>query len=157
MAIDPAAIEAYENHADDLIAYATVLVGPSEAEDVVADALLRVFTSAHWSRVREPRGYLFRCVLHQAASHRRRRSVGRAKELQAAGSQAAHTPSSASRLDELGALEALSVRERAVIYLTYWEDLAPGTVGAALGISEGAVRRYLARARAKLREVISHA
>jgi Sigma-70 region 2 len=80
MGIDPGAVEAYEKHADDLIAYATVLVGPNEAEDVVADAVLRVFVSKSWSRVREPRRYLFRSVLNQAASHRRRRTTGRAKE-----------------------------------------------------------------------------
>jgi RNA polymerase sigma factor (sigma-70 family) len=152
--IDPDAVEAYEKHADDLIAYATVLVGPNEAEDVVADAVLRVFVSKSWSRVREPRGYLFRCVLNQAASHHRRRSTGREKERLAWEHREEGPPSSA---DELGALGALSVQERAAVYLTYWEDLVPRDVAAVLGISEGAVRRYLARARAKLREVIGHA
>jgi RNA polymerase sigma factor (sigma-70 family) len=154
MAIDPGAVEAYEKHSGDLIAYATVLVGPTEAEDVVADAMLRVFTSNRWSRVRDERGYLFRCVLNQAASTRRRRAVGRDKERQTWEERVDAAPET---VDELGALAALSVQERAAIYLTYWEDLAPRDVATALGISEGAVRRYLARARAKLREVLTHA
>ncbi len=156
MAIDPAAVEAYEKHADDLISYATALVGPNEAEDVVADAVLRVFTSADWERVKEPRGYLFRCVMNQAASQRRRRSVGRAKELRASARRPADVTAPVA-LDELGAFSVLSVQERAVIFLTYWEDLTPRDVSVVLGISEGAVRRYLARARAKLREVLDHA
>ena len=154
MAIDPGAVEAYEKHAGDLIAYATVLVGPTDAEDVVADAMLRVFTSNRWSRVRDGRGYLFRCVLNQAAGSRRRRAVGAEKERRTWERRADEYPMPS---DDVGMLDALSVQERAAIYLTYWEDLAPRDVAAALGISEGAVRRYLARARAKLREVLTHA
>ncbi len=42
-----------------------------------------------------------------------------------------------------------------MIYLTYWVDLAPAAVADLLDLSEGAVKRYLARARAKLREELS--
>jgi RNA polymerase sigma factor (sigma-70 family) len=52
------------------------------------------------------------------------------------------------------AVGKLSVRQRAVIVLTYWADLDPPTVAERLGISEGSVRRHLARARAHLREVL---
>jgi RNA polymerase sigma-70 factor (ECF subfamily) len=52
------------------------------------------------------------------------------------------------------AVVALSVRQRAVIVLTYWADLDPRTVAERLGISEGSVRRHLARARAHLREAL---
>lgn len=41
-----------------------------------------------------------------------------------------------------------------MVLLTYWADLDPGTVAERLGISEGSVRRHLARARARLREVL---
>jgi RNA polymerase sigma-70 factor (ECF subfamily) len=58
--------------------------------------------------------------------------------------------------DELGVFGVLSLRERAVVHLTYWEDLAPRDVAAVLKVSEGAVKRYLARARGKLREVLEH-
>ena len=64
--IDPRIVEAYEKHSTDLMFYATALIGPSEAEDVVADAMLRVFRTSNWDRVLEPRGYLFRCVLNEA-------------------------------------------------------------------------------------------
>ena len=149
--IDPAAVEAYEKHASDLVTYATALVGPADAEDVVAEAMLAVFTKVRWASVREPRGYLFRCVLNQARMIERRRSLGRRKE--------ATVP--VRLIDEgegsvdLGLLAGLSVRERSVIYLTYWVDLAPADVADLLDLSEGAVKRYLARARAKLREELS--
>ena len=150
-AIDPAAVEAYEKHASDLVTYATALVGPTDAEDVVAEAMLGVFTRVRWPSVREPRGYLFRCVLNQARQAERRRSVGRTKEAAASVRSVADD----EPLDDLGLLAALSVRERSVIYLTYWVDLTPSAVADLLDLSEGAVKRYLARARAKLREELS--
>jgi RNA polymerase sigma factor (sigma-70 family) len=52
------------------------------------------------------------------------------------------------------AVAGLSVRQRAVVVLTYWADLDPRAVAERLGISEGSVRRHLARARARLREVL---
>jgi RNA polymerase sigma-70 factor (ECF subfamily) len=151
--IDEGAVEAYEKHASDLVAYATALVGPADAEDVVADAMLGVFTTVRWASVREPRGYLFRCVLNRARQTERRRSLGRVKE--AAVPVRLVDEGDDGGPDDLGLLARLSVRERAVIYLTYWVDLTPAGVAEVLGLSEGAVKRYLARARAKLREELS--
>ncbi|MET0895573.1 MAG: RNA polymerase sigma factor [Acidimicrobiia bacterium] len=144
-------MEAYEKHAEDLLRYACVLVGPTDGEDVLADAMLKVFTSAQWSKVRDPRGYLFRCVLNQAAGRRRREGLRSTKEQTAQDARAAI---GVTLSDELGLLGLLSVRERAVVYLTYWEDLLPADVAQLLGISEGSVRKYLARGRNKLREVL---
>jgi RNA polymerase sigma-70 factor (ECF subfamily) len=149
--VDPGAVEAYEKHAADLVVYATALVGPTDAEDVVAEAMLGVFTKARWAAVREPRGYLFRCVLNQARMLERRRSTGRRKE----ASVPVRSVDDESEPADLGLLARLSVRERSVIYLTYWVDLAPAAVADLLDLSEGAVKRYLARARAKLREELS--
>ncbi len=53
------------------------------------------------------------------------------------------------------AVVALSPQQRACVYLTYWEDLALNDVAERLGIGEGTVKRYLARARARLREVLN--
>jgi RNA polymerase sigma factor (sigma-70 family) len=48
----------------------------------------------------------------------------------------------------------LSERQRAVVYLTYWDDLDPPRIAELLGISDGAVRRHLARARHHLRKTL---
>ena len=56
------------------------------------------------------------------------------------------------RPEVLEAVARLSLRQRAVIVLTYWEDLEPAQVAIRLQIGEGSVRRHLARARARLRE-----
>ena len=44
------------------------------------------------------------------------------------------------------------MKQRAVIVLTYSEDLGPSAVAKLMGISERAVKRYLARARSRLKE-----
>ena len=54
----------------------------------------------------------------------------------------------------LEAVSCLSVRQRAAVVLTYWADLDPGGVAELLGISDGAVRRHLAHARRRLRELL---
>lgn len=57
-------------------------------------------------------------------------------------------------VDVLAAVKKLSVQQRASVVLTYWEDLTPAEVGSRLGISEGTVKRHLARARVRLKELL---
>jgi RNA polymerase sigma-70 factor (ECF subfamily) len=64
------------------------------------------------------------------------------------------TAQSGSSPEVVDAVVRLSPQQRACVYLTYWEDLTPPMVAERLGIGEGTVKRYLARARANLREVL---
>jgi RNA polymerase sigma-70 factor (ECF subfamily) len=48
----------------------------------------------------------------------------------------------------------LSPQQRAVVYLTYWDDLTPAQVAVLLAVSEGTVRKQLARARVHLRRIL---
>jgi RNA polymerase sigma-70 factor (ECF subfamily) len=57
-------------------------------------------------------------------------------------------------IDVLRAVGQLSLQQRAVVFLTYWEDLTPGAVAERLGVSEGSVKRHLARARKRLGELL---
>jgi RNA polymerase sigma factor (sigma-70 family) len=52
------------------------------------------------------------------------------------------------------AIAQLSLRQRAVVILTYWDDLTPQSIAALLRISDGSVRRHLARARSHLKETL---
>lgn len=74
--ISDADAEVYDKYADELMRYASVLVGPTNAEDLVADTVLRVFSPSSWAVVSDHRPYLFRAVLNQArpdyrSTHRR--------------------------------------------------------------------------------------
>ncbi|MEY2474307.1 MAG: hypothetical protein QOK28_3636 [Actinomycetota bacterium] len=146
----------YRDCAADLIRYATVLVGPSDAQDVVSDAVLRVFASVKdWSSVQNQRGYLFRAVLNQATSHQRSAGRRRRREERAirAGRNDAPAPDATS-IDAHRALAELSPQQRAVVYLTYWEDLATHQIATLLDMSDGSVKKQLARAREQLRRIL---
>ena len=145
-----ATIDLYRAHAKGLINYATTLVGASNAEDLVSEAMVTIFDRIDLAEVTDPRAYLFTCVLNQARSTGRRDSARRRRELVTSGRGTTAPGPTAS--DELGVLHALSTRERAVIYLTYWEDMSVADVATCLGLGDGTVRRYLARARSKIRK-----
>jgi RNA polymerase sigma-70 factor (ECF subfamily) len=98
------------------------------------------------------RAYLYRAVFNEAQSWKRRAAQRLAREARASAGDRWELP--ALRPDVRDAVANLSVRQRAVIVLTYWADLEPSVIAERLGISDGSVRRHLARARAHLREVL---
>ena len=142
----------YRKHSQELVRFATGLVGPFDAQDVVTDACLRAFQARSWESVTNRRAYLYRSVLNQARSHHRSTIRRRLRE-QATAAPAAVSPTPID-LDVLRAVDKLSMQQRASIFLTYWEDLTPAQVATRLGISEGSVKRHLARARARLKELL---
>ena len=144
--------EIYRKYADDLVRFATGLVGPFDAPDVVTDSCLRAFRSRGWGDVTNHRAYLYRSVLNQARSHHRSTLRRRVRELRAASPEVSMPVE--SDVDVLAAVDKLSVQQRASVVLTYWEDLTPAEVASRLAISEGSVKRHLARARARLKELL---
>jgi RNA polymerase sigma-70 factor (ECF subfamily) len=146
--------DVYLKHADDLTRFATGLVGPDSAADLVSEAMLRCLWRPDWESVANQRAYLFRAVLNEARMARRHDERRRRRE-SATAHREAHTGEPEVRPEVLDAIRSLSIRQRAVVVLTYWADLPPLDIADLLGISEGAVRRHLARARQHLREVLN--
>lgn len=144
--------EVYRKYGDGLVRFAMGLVGRDDAQDVVSEAALRVFASASWPGVEDQRAYLYRAVVHQAANTHRERQRRWRRELKAADNGVVELPE--YRPEVLAAVRRLSVRQRAVVVLAYWDQLTAPEIASQLGISEGSVHRYLARARSKLREVL---
>jgi RNA polymerase sigma factor (sigma-70 family) len=145
--------EIYGKHADDLVRFATGLVGPADAPDVVADAVVRAFSSRSWASVTNPRAFLTRAVLNEARMHHRSTLRRRAREARAATTDVSYDDAM-PRPEVLAHIAQLSLRQRAVVVLTYWDDLDQHAIAERLGISTGSVRRHLARAHAKLRRVL---
>ena len=58
-------------------------------------------------------------------------------------------------LDVLVALRKISERQRAVIHLTYWEDLTTGDIASLLGLSVRTTERELTLARRRLEALLS--
>jgi RNA polymerase sigma-70 factor (ECF subfamily) len=145
--------EIYRKYADELTRFATGLVGPDNAADAVSAAVIGVFTSAKWPSVSNHRAYLYRAVLNECRMQGRRTATRRRYEQRTRAADDAD-PADAPTPEVLTAVLALSDRQRAVVYLTYWEDLDPSRISELLGISDGAVRRHLARARRHLRKTL---
>jgi RNA polymerase sigma factor (sigma-70 family) len=140
--------EVYEKYADELMRYASVLVGPSRAEDLVADTVLRVFSSPSWVGVLDHRPYLFRAVLYQARSDYRSSHRRSAREIRSRGRMDA--PVEYVRVDVLDAMRRLNVRQRSVIFLHFWEDMPVEHIADLLEVSKRTVQRDLEVAHKRL-------
>ncbi|MEO8697708.1 MAG: sigma-70 family RNA polymerase sigma factor [Acidimicrobiales bacterium] len=142
----------YEANAERLIKLATFMVGPTDAADVVSEAIARAVRSPQWRSVDNHAGYLSRVVVNEASRMLDRAQRRSSRELRAA--RRVDVDAVEPPVDVLAAVRSLSGRQRAVVFLTYWEDLTPAMVADRLGVSEGSVRRHLARAKTKLRRVL---
>ncbi len=146
-----------EQHA--LVRFAATIVGPSRADDVVATAMVSVM-NRHLGASTGPeslRPYVYRAVANAGAKDWR--TLGRRHRREAMAARLHPSPATVPGVDEndlvspevAAALARLSPQQRAVVHLAYWEDLTPSDIAARLQISDGSVRRQLARARQKLR------
>jgi RNA polymerase sigma factor (sigma-70 family) len=151
--------DAYRLHAAELIRFATAMVGPDDASDVVTDAMLRVFDDrAEHANVTHVRAFLFRAVHRRLIDHERSRQRRQRRDLtfefERQRSFASQQDAPTAAIDARAALAVLSMQQRTVVFLTYWCDHTPAEVARVLEVSEGTVRKQLARARARLREVL---
>jgi RNA polymerase sigma-70 factor (sigma-E family) len=122
------------------------------AEDLLQEALFSVYRSR--SRVRDLgalEGYVRTTMVRTHISWRRRRS---SREL-----PYAEVPDAGALAEEpalIGetwpVLKALPARQRAVLVLSYYEDLSEAQIADLLGCSVGAVKSHRARALASIRD-----
>ncbi len=141
-----------------LVRLAATIVGPDSAADVVSQVYLNLGSRTS-SDVQHGRAYLFRAVANESISVQRsvrRRWARNARYLGLNPSVDSDVVSNRD-LDVERALGRLSPQQRAVIHLTYWEDLTPTAIAATLEVSEGSVRKQLARARRRLRKELGYA
>lgn len=141
----------WRQYAPELTRFAAVLSDPHDAHDLVSTAFARL---AHrdLSQIANQRAYLYRTVANAAYDERRSRDRRRRRE-EAVRRQASieHVPADP---DVHRALLALSPQQRAVVYLSYWDDLDSPQIAALMGIRPATVRRHLARARTHLRKAL---
>lgn len=143
----------YEKYARELIGFATAVAGPSDAEDVVAGAVLRAMSSPRWRAIENRRAYLYRAVMSEALNVRRATARRLKREERAAAVASFET--SPSDHDVLVALRRLTVRQRAVVFLTYWTDQPAAAVAGTLGMSQRSVERELTVARRRIEEMLA--
>jgi RNA polymerase sigma-70 factor (sigma-E family) len=145
----------YRAHLEPLLRFAWLLCGDRhQAEDAVAEAFARVF--AHWRRghVSEPYAYLRRAVLNEVTSRGRRRALEVREEWRRSGHGRADRALDdvvVERDAVVEALRQLPLRQRAVLVLRFYDDLAEREVADLLGLSVGTVKSHTARGLERLR------
>lgn len=139
---------------DALLRYATLLTGsPDDAADLVQDALVRTFGRLrNGFSVASAESYVRRAILNASVDGGRRVSRWRriAPSQYVPDELPASDEQTALRLDLHEELQKLAPRERACVVLRYYDDLKVDDIAGALGISAGAVKRYLSDALAKM-------
>jgi RNA polymerase sigma factor (sigma-70 family) len=140
--------EIYLKHRDELMRYATILVGADSAPDIVSTVVTKLLGSRKsMADLREPRTYLMRAVLNESLRYRER-------HWRNPPPQSFDVRPVESRPEVLKAVVTLPPRQRAAIYLIYWGDLPSHEAAALMGCRPATVRRYLYLAKKKLREAL---
>jgi RNA polymerase sigma factor (sigma-70 family) len=139
---------------DALTRYAYLLSGSADdAADLVQDALVKTFGRLrNGFSVSSAEAYVRRAILNGYLDGGRKRSRFRKIAHLALTPESDESPAAASadRLDLRGQLMRLAPRERSCLVLRYYEDLKVDDIAQWLGISSGAVKRYLSDGLAKM-------
>lgn len=156
---DQALTAMYSDHYRGLVRLAWLLVQDvTTAEDVVQDSFVAMHTA--WRRLRDSDralAYLRHSVVDRSRSTRRHPALAGHKAFQ----PGTDTPS--AELSALPSLEhaavvrplrSLPARQREALALKYYGNLSEAQVASAMGVSQGAVKRHMARAIAALRVVM---
>jgi RNA polymerase sigma-70 factor (ECF subfamily) len=134
--------------------YAYLLSGDvDEAADLVQEALLRAFGRvARGTSLDNAEAYVRTAILRDYIDRQRRRARWRSvRHLFVRDRvQAAVDDGVADRCDLRTALSRLSPRQRACVVLRYYQDCPVADIAEALGCSQGAVKRHLSDAVARL-------
>jgi RNA polymerase sigma-70 factor, ECF subfamily len=147
------------------VAY-SVLRNPSDAEDAVQEAFLRVLRHRETlNEVRDQRVWLIRIVWNIVLD-RKRRSKTRpetddvaelARVLPASGLSAEERATAAQHhAHVLACVEQLPAKERQVLMLSAFEELNSVEIASVLGITESSVRSRLFRARNLMAGLLNH-
>lgn len=142
----------WEDHRRQLVRFAGALVGPDDAPDIASEVFFDVAANLLDGRVDHPTSFLYRAVANRANNLRRSRERRWRRSLHAVPHRDMDAPD--TFIDVRHAVAALSVSQRAVVFLVYWEDRTEGDAAEILQISPGTVRRHLVRARLHLRKAL---
>lgn len=127
---------------------------PHEADDLAQEAFVKVLE--RWERVHgleDPVGYLYRIALNTRRSRLRRLAVAARKAVRTEPTSDEHEAVE-DRSAVHRALATLPDGQREAIVLVEWLGMTDERAGQVLGVSAGAVRTRLHRARSALRDLL---
>ena len=144
----------------------SVLRNPSDAEDAVQEAFLRVLRHRHsLGEVRDHRVWLIRIVWNVVLDRKRRAKTRPetddvtelARVLPSNGLSAEQIAAAAQHHAQvLACVDKLPVKERQVLLLSAFEELSSVEIAGVLGITESSVRSRLFRARNLMAGMLEH-
>ena len=106
---------------------------PDDAHDIATSAFLRVTNSTGWVGLDQPQSYLFRAVSSEAHNHQPQRSRRWCRDLHTiTAHDATDNPVD---VDVIRALSKLTIAQRSVVFLTYWNNMTEAAVADTLGLS----------------------
>lgn len=151
----------FVEHYERLVRSLTAMTGDRElARDSVQDAFVKA--STRWRRISrydDPVGWVRRVAINRSRDLHRADQRRRRRERRVSAGEAIDEPdrsaelAGALHLEEL--FRALPTQQRRVAGLFYVESLSVAEIAATLGLSSGAVKFHLNRARVTLRTVIA--
>jgi RNA polymerase sigma-70 factor (ECF subfamily) len=124
-----------------------ILGDRGKAEDVTQEAFIQLLS--HWkkiSRYERPDAWVRRVAIRLAVKAQRRERMREVLERDTSGVQGLKAPD----MDLANALRQLPLKQRTCVLLFYYEDRPIAEIVDILGISEGAVKVHLHRARERL-------
>ena len=132
--------------------FATVLVGPDDASDVVSNVITRVLARRSLTDLVDPHQYLMSGVANEARNAKRSRARA-SVAVQRIGVPDAQPDIAEGRYpDVTRAVLELPTQQRAALYLVYWVGMTAADAAHILHCRPSTVRRYLTLARMKLKE-----
>ena len=150
----------YAERYQSLVRLAALLVDDmATAEEVVQDSFIAIH--ANWRRLQDidkAAGYLRQCVVNRSHSVLRHRGVVNRNllrslpEMPSAEEEAMRL---LSRSAVITALQGLPPRQRQALVLRYYAGLPEAQIASAMGITRGAVKRYVSRAMSSLRATLA--
>jgi RNA polymerase sigma-70 factor (sigma-E family) len=141
---------AYRLHRHSLVRFARALVAdPNRAEDLVHDAFVRAY-SRH-ETLEDAAAYLRATIINLARDGARRDALFRKRAPGLVPPVISKSKQSEDRLDLLGSIYRLPVRQRAAIVLRFYEDRTEADIARILNCRPGTVKSLLSRALATLR------
>lgn len=130
-------------------------IGPSDADDLVQDALIRAWRRRSTYRVERgsAKAWLVAVLLDQLKRRRLRARPFRAMRVHSIADRDMGS-SVESRVDVEDAIRRLPRRQREVVTLFYLADLTVEDVARVLGLKEGSIKSHLFDARTALRAAL---
>jgi RNA polymerase sigma factor (sigma-70 family) len=146
--------EVYDEIAPELMRYATALIGPDHAPDVVSTVVTRALhRRGGLAGIDNPKTYLMKAVLNETTGLKRQRARRQTYPM------ASVPEMGIPEVDvEVGNLDSLVMdlppQQRAAAYLVFFLEYSPSEAAELMGVRSGTVRRYLHLARKKLDEAL---